>query len=148
MEQPELGLFPGPSECAPGAFHGGPLDRRRKPVPAGGVAFVRWADEDGRVHWYTIRAGRKRVFEYLGAEDVPLDELPPEPGEPPSAAALNNWKPRSMSAVSEVSVDAPEVYYASAGWPVMPLHPIVRGRCGCGQDPCPSSPGKHPVLTG
>lgn len=33
--------------------------------------------------------------------------------------------------------------YAAWGWPVLPLHGIVEGRCTCGQD-C-GSPGKHPI---
>lgn len=34
--------------------------------------------------------------------------------------------------------------YAGHGWPVFPLHGIVRGRCTCGSD-C-DSPGKHPTV--
>ena len=34
--------------------------------------------------------------------------------------------------------------YAGRGWPVFPLHGIVRGRCTCGRD-C-GSPGKHPLV--
>ena len=34
--------------------------------------------------------------------------------------------------------------YAQRGWPVFPLHSIVRGRCTCGRD-C-GSPGKHPLV--
>ena len=34
--------------------------------------------------------------------------------------------------------------YAASGWKVFPVHAVVDGRCGCGNDHC-SSPGKHPV---
>jgi hypothetical protein len=33
--------------------------------------------------------------------------------------------------------------YAAHGWPVLPLHTAVNGRCSCGNSAC-SSPGKHP----
>jgi hypothetical protein len=33
--------------------------------------------------------------------------------------------------------------YAARGWPVLPLHTAVCGRCTCGNPQCPS-PGKHP----
>ena len=34
-------------------------------------------------------------------------------------------------------------YYASRGWPVLPLHDVEGGRCSCGEANC-RSPGKHP----
>jgi hypothetical protein len=34
--------------------------------------------------------------------------------------------------------------YARLGWPVLPIHPVCDGRCGCGRADC-SSPGKHPI---
>lgn len=34
--------------------------------------------------------------------------------------------------------------YAARGWPVLPLHSIIDGRCTCGADAC-GSPGKHPI---
>lgn len=33
--------------------------------------------------------------------------------------------------------------YARRGWPVLPLHSVVEGRCSCGKPGC-GSPGKHP----
>src|SRR5215470_11391526 len=35
------------------------------------------------------------------------------------------------------------LYYASRGWPVLPLHSVEGGRCRCGDATC-RSPGKHP----
>lgn len=37
--------------------------------------------------------------------------------------------------------------YASLGWRVFPVHPIVDGRCGCGTAGC-KDPGKHPAIQG
>ncbi len=37
------------------------------------------------------------------------------------------------------------LWYASRGWPVLPLHAISGGRCTCGAADC-ASPGKHPRL--
>ena len=34
-------------------------------------------------------------------------------------------------------------YYASRGWPILPLHAVEGGRCSCGEASC-RSPGKHP----
>jgi hypothetical protein len=36
--------------------------------------------------------------------------------------------------------------YAARGWPVHPLHDVVRGRCSCGRPGCAHA-GKHPRLT-
>src|SRR5262249_49846577 len=33
--------------------------------------------------------------------------------------------------------------YAGRGWPVMPLHEVIEGKCSCGND-CDKSKGKHP----
>src|SRR5262245_3329243 len=30
------------------------------------------------------------------------------------------------------------------GWPMLPLHHIVEGKCSCGHEPCRHQPGKHP----
>ena len=35
------------------------------------------------------------------------------------------------------------LYYASRGWPVLPLYSVEGGRCTCGDAAC-RSPGKHP----
>lgn len=37
------------------------------------------------------------------------------------------------------------IYYATMGWPVLPLHTAAEDGCSCGQPAC-SSPGKHPRL--
>ena len=36
--------------------------------------------------------------------------------------------------------------YARLGWPVLPIHQVRDGRCGCGKADC-ASPGKHPVAS-
>jgi putative DNA primase/helicase len=37
-------------------------------------------------------------------------------------------------------------YAGRAGWPVLPVHPIRNGACGCGSPSC-KRPGKHPIGT-
>lgn len=39
----------------------------------------------------------------------------------------------------------PIARYAALGWRMVPIWPMRSGRCGCGADPCPHKPGKHPV---
>jgi len=34
--------------------------------------------------------------------------------------------------------------YAARGWPVLPVHGVLNGRCTCGTEHC-ASPGKHPI---
>src|SRR5690606_14780829 len=36
--------------------------------------------------------------------------------------------------------------YLDAGWHIFPLHPIIDGRCGCGNAECKNA-GKHPVMS-
>ena len=45
-----------------------------------------------------------------------------------------------------VELDA-AIHYAELGLPVFPLHPIVDGRCGCGNRGC-DDVGKHPIAKG
>ncbi len=42
-----------------------------------------------------------------------------------------------------ISVIEAAVAYAGYGWPVVPIHTVRRGVCGCGRRDC-SKPGKHP----
>lgn len=37
------------------------------------------------------------------------------------------------------------IEYAKCGWPIFPLHPISKSRCGCGRKECDDA-GKHPAV--
>ena len=39
----------------------------------------------------------------------------------------------------------PIARYGALGWRMVPIWPMRSGRCGCGADPCPHKPGKHPI---
>lgn len=41
------------------------------------------------------------------------------------------------------ALKAAALEYARLGWPALPLHSVVEGRCSCGKPSC-GSPGKHP----
>ena len=57
------------------------------------------------------------------------------------------YGPSPSSAEPEPHPDASSLhwalYYASRGWPVIPLHTVENGRCTCGDAKC-GSPSKHP----
>lgn len=59
----------------------------------------------------------------------------------------NNSKHGSTGTGQASRQKSPRVWarrYARMGWPVLPLHWSVDGRCSCGKADC-SSPGKHPI---
>ena len=48
---------------------------------------------------------------------------------------MNNFRRRVLECANE---------YVRRGWPVLPVHTIIDGRCSCGKTDCPSA-GKHPA---
>ena len=62
------------------------------------------------------------------------------PGTPPGQPAGGlAQRPRSVSAQHAAALQL-----AGRGWPVLPCHYPIEGRCSCGDRSCPS-PGKHPL---
>ena len=46
------------------------------------------------------------------------------------------------SGSSSTPLKAMALSYAERGWPVIPLHAVLEGKCSCAHVDCPS-PGKH-----
>jgi len=51
---------------------------------------------------------------------------------------------RASDLHAQPKVLAAAIEYAGRGWPVLPLHGMVAGRCTCGRD-CGRDAGKHPI---
>lgn len=85
-------------------------------------------------------AGPTRVGEVPGRPHASTGDSPRVPEE-----ATSTSYPHISSADVPTSPADAAATYTSLGWPVLPCHGIVEGRCTCGDGGC-TSPGKHPLL--